>query len=169
MSSTLCVRCGSDLVPLSYCKVCNQVVKLTCSSCDMISDERIHIYCKPISSKIYDYDESIHLRKEWEREKIPTGINESESIQKNEINHDMHEYDPLGLSYDRWNDYLIPPFSSFIKSVHHNQEQLNEYLRHSAVNLSTLYLSSLFEGIKLINNYCMKTFAHCSNRLLMWN
>lgn len=165
MSSTLCVRCGSDLVPLSYCRVCSQVVKLTCSSCDMISDERIHIYCKPVSSKIDDRDES-QLRKEWKQGKILVDVNKSESINENKINHDGHQDDPLVLSYDRWNDYLIFPFSSFTKSIFHNQEQLNEHLRHSSVSLSTLYLSSLFEGIRIINNYFMKTFAQHSSRLV---
>lgn len=53
MGSTLCIRCGSDLdlVPFSYCKVCSQVVRFVYSSCNMITDERFHLYCKTVSEK----------------------------------------------------------------------------------------------------------------------
>lgn len=46
MGSTICVRCGASLIPHSYCDVCHDVLRFTCSSCSMNTDERIHIYCK---------------------------------------------------------------------------------------------------------------------------
>lgn len=45
MGSTVCVRCGETLIPHSYCNVCRDVLCFTCSSCSMITDERIHSYC----------------------------------------------------------------------------------------------------------------------------
>lgn len=46
MGSTLSVRCGAILIPRSYCDVCDDVVCFMCSSCSMITDERIHSYCQ---------------------------------------------------------------------------------------------------------------------------
>jgi hypothetical protein len=45
MGSTVCVRCGASLIPNSYCNICHDVLCFTCSSCSMITDERIHSYC----------------------------------------------------------------------------------------------------------------------------
>jgi hypothetical protein len=46
MGSTLCVRCGAILIPSSYCEVCDNVLCFKCSSCSMITDERIHAFCQ---------------------------------------------------------------------------------------------------------------------------
>lgn len=46
MGSTLCVRCGAILIPRSYCDVCDNVLCFICSSCSMITDERIHAFCQ---------------------------------------------------------------------------------------------------------------------------
>jgi hypothetical protein len=163
MSSTLCVRCGSDLVPFSYCKVCNQVVRFVCSSCNMISDERFHVYCKEVSKNDVKLLQS---KKERGRGQILINTVESRVVQKSKVGHEKHENDVVGLPFNRWNDYLISSLSSFITSIYNNQDQLNEQLRYSSVNLSSSYLSTFFEYLKLINSYWMKVFTHNSNRLL---
>jgi hypothetical protein len=164
MSSTLCVRCGSDLLPLSYCKVCNQVVRLVCSSCNMISDERYHLYCKEGSKNTLN---KLQSKKKRVRGQILIDAAESSMIQRNKVDLEKHENDDaISLSSNRWNDYLTSSFSSFIRSVHDNQDQLNEQLRHSSVNLSSSYLSTFFEYLKLINNYWMKVYTHSSYKLL---
>jgi len=163
MSSTLCVRCGSDLVPFSYCKVCNQVVRFVCSSCNMISDERFHLYCKEVSKNDVKLLQS---KKERGREQILIDTVESRAVRKSKVGHEKHENDVVGLPFNRWNDYLISSLSSFITSIYNNQDQLNEQLRYSSVNLSSSYLSTFFEYLKLINSYWMKVYTHNSNRLL---
>ena len=163
MSSTLCVRCGSDLVPFSYCKVCNQVVRSVCSSCNMISDERFHLYCKEVSKNDVKLLQS---KKELGRGQILIDTVKSRAVQKSIVGHEKHENDVVGLSFNRWNDYLISSLSSFITSIYNNQDQLNEQLRYSSVNLSSSYLSTFFEYLKLINSYWMKVYTHNSNRLL---
>ena len=45
MGSTVCVRCGANLVPHSYCDICDDVLSFVCSSCSMNTIERIHAYC----------------------------------------------------------------------------------------------------------------------------
>jgi hypothetical protein len=166
MSSTLCVRCGSDLVPFSYCKVCSQVIKFVCSSCSMISDERYHLYCKEVSKNIVN---KLQPKTQQIRGQILIDTVESSMIQRNKVDLEKHENDDdeaISLSSNRWNDYLISSFSSFVKSVDENQDQLNEQLRHSSVNLSSSYLSTFFEYLKLINNYWMRMYTHSCNKLL---
>ena len=163
MSSTLCVRCGSDLVPFSYCKVCNQVIRFVCSSCNMISDERFHLYCKEVSKNDVKLLQS---KKERGRGQILINTVESRVVQKSKVGHEKHENDVVGLPFNRWNDYLISSLSSFITSIYNNQDQLNEQLRYSSVNLSSSYLSTFFEYLKLINSYWMKVYTHNSNKLL---
>ena len=163
MSSTLCVRCGSDLVPFSYCKVCNQVVRFVCSSCNMISDERFHLYCKEVSKNDVKLLQS---KKERGRGQILIDTVKSRAVQKSIVGHEKHENDVVGLPFNRWNDYLISSLSSFITSIYNNQDQLNEQLRYSSVNLSSSYLSTFFEYLKLINSYWMKVYIHNSNKLL---
>ncbi|MGA9319108.1 MAG: hypothetical protein WBV84_13735, partial [Nitrososphaeraceae archaeon] len=82
------------------------------------------------------------------------------------VGHEKHENDVVGLPFNRWNDYLISSLSSFITSIYNNQDQLNEQLRYSSVNLSSSYLSTFFEYLKLINSYWMKVYTHNSNKLL---
>ena len=163
MSSTLCVRCGSDLVPFSYCKVCNQVVRFVCSSCNMISDERFHLYCKEVSKNDVKLLQS---KKELGRGQILIDTVKSRAVQKSIVGHEKQENDVVGLPFNRWNDYLISSLSSFITSIYNNQDQLNEQLRYSSVNLSSSYLSTFFEYLKLINSYWMKVYTHNSNKLL---
>lgn len=129
----------------------------------MISDERFHLYCKEVSKNDVKLLQS---KKERGRGQILIDTVESRAIQKNKVGHEKHENDAVSLSPNRWNDYLVSSFSSFIKSIYDNQDQLNEQLRYSSVNLSSSYLSTFFEYLKLINNYWMKVYIHNSSKLL---
>lgn len=163
MSSTLCVKCGSDLVPFSYCKICNQVVRFVCSSCNMISDERFHLYCKEVSKKNI---ELLHSNQGREKGQILIG-DEFKTIRTNKSHLGLEEYQKAAsLSPNRWNDYLLSALFSFVKSVYDNQDELSEQLRNSSVNLSSSYLSTFFECLKLVNNYWMKVYTHSTYKLL---
>jgi hypothetical protein len=129
----------------------------------MISDERFHVYCKEVSKNDVKLLQS---KKERGRGQILINTVESRVVQKSKVGHEKHENDVVGLPFNRWNDYLISSLSSFITSIYNNQDQLNEQLRYSSVNLSSSYLSTFFEYLKLINSYWMKVFTHNSNRLL---
>ncbi|MGH9979755.1 MAG: hypothetical protein ACRD8Z_28525 [Nitrososphaeraceae archaeon] len=130
----------------------------------MISDERYHLYCQEVSKKTVN---QLQSKKERVRGQILINTVESSMIQRNKIGLEkLEKDDAISLSSNRWNDYLISSFSSFFKSVHDNQDQLNEQLRYSSVNLSSSYLSTFFEYLKLINNYWMKVYTHSSHKLL---
>lgn len=131
----------------------------------MISDERYHLYCKEVSKNIVN---QLQPKKERVRGQVLINTVKSSMIQRNKAGLEKHENnnDAISLASNRWNDYLISSLSSFVKSVHDNQDQLNEQLRYSSVNLSSSYLSTFFEYLKLINNYWMKVYAHSSYKLL---
>jgi hypothetical protein len=163
MSSTLCVRCGSDLMPLSYCKVCSQVIRFVCSSCNMITDERFHVYCRRIQNE--ENNNSIQRGQEQILIKTVESRSRSRSTLSNKSSYEKHQQRVSysgNLSYTRWNYHLISSFSSFIRSIYDNQDQLNDQLRYLSVNLSTSYLSTFFEYLKLINSYWMKAYTNCS-------
>ena len=60
MGSTICVRCGANLIPHFYCDVCHDVLCFTCSSCSMNTIERIHAYCH--NARTLSYDDSVYLQ-----------------------------------------------------------------------------------------------------------
>ena len=154
------------LVPFSYCKVCNQAVRFVCSSCNMISDERFHLYCKEV---LKNDVELLQSKKERGKRQILIDAVESREIRevrKNKVGHEKYYNEVIGLPLNKWDDYLISSFSSFIKSVYDNQDQLNEQLRYSSVYLSSSYLSTFFEYLKLVNKYWMKVCTHSSSKLL---
>ncbi|MGH9912011.1 MAG: hypothetical protein ACRD5E_05425 [Nitrososphaeraceae archaeon] len=129
----------------------------------MISDERFHLYCKEVSKNDVKLLQS---KKERGREQILIDNVESRTVRKSKVGHEKHGNDAFSLSFNRWNDYLISSLSSFIKSIYDNQDQLNEQLRYSSVNLSSSYLSTFFEYLKLIDSYWMKVYIYNSNKLL---
>ena len=159
----MCKMSNIISLPFSYCKVCNQVIRFVCSSCNMISDERFHLYCKEVSKNDVKLLQS---KKERGRGQILINTVESIAVQKSKVGHEKHENEVVGLPFNRWNDYLISSLSSFITSIYNNQDQLNEQLRYSSVNLSSSYLSTFFENLKLINSYWMKVYTYNSNKLL---
>jgi hypothetical protein len=46
MTQTVCVRCGSDLNPSSYCELCQEPLTLKCTACDYTTEEKVHSDCK---------------------------------------------------------------------------------------------------------------------------
>jgi hypothetical protein len=46
MSQTLCIKCGSELKVSSCCQLCQQPLIFACTSCDYITDEKVHTDCK---------------------------------------------------------------------------------------------------------------------------
>ena len=46
MAQTLCIKCGSKLKASSYCQLCQQALIFTCTSCDYITEEKVHTDCR---------------------------------------------------------------------------------------------------------------------------
>jgi hypothetical protein len=46
MAQTLCIKCGSDLKISSYCQLCQEPLIFACTSCDYITDEKVHTDCR---------------------------------------------------------------------------------------------------------------------------
>jgi hypothetical protein len=46
MAQTLCIKCGSDLKVSSYCQLCQEPLIFACTSCDYITEEKVHTDCR---------------------------------------------------------------------------------------------------------------------------
>jgi hypothetical protein len=46
MSQTLCIKCGSELKVSSYCHHCQKPLIFACTSCDYITEEKVHTDCR---------------------------------------------------------------------------------------------------------------------------
>jgi hypothetical protein len=46
LAQTLCIKCGSELKASSYCHLCQEPLIFACTSCDYITEEKIHTDCK---------------------------------------------------------------------------------------------------------------------------
>ena len=46
MAQTLCIKCGSELKVSSYCHLCQEPLIFACTSCDYITEEKVHTDCR---------------------------------------------------------------------------------------------------------------------------
>src|SRR2546429_4146174 len=46
MAQTLCIKYGSELRPSSYCHLCQEPLIFACTSCDYITEEKVHTDCR---------------------------------------------------------------------------------------------------------------------------
>jgi hypothetical protein len=46
MAQTLCIKCGSELKASSYCQLCHQPLIFACTSCEYITEEKVHTDCR---------------------------------------------------------------------------------------------------------------------------
>jgi hypothetical protein len=46
MAQTLCIKCGSELKVSSYCHLCQEPLIFACTSCEYITEEKVHTNCR---------------------------------------------------------------------------------------------------------------------------
>jgi hypothetical protein len=46
MAQTLCIKCGSDLKVSSHCHLCQEPLIFACTSCEYITEEKVHTDCR---------------------------------------------------------------------------------------------------------------------------
>jgi hypothetical protein len=46
MAQTLCIKCGSELKVSSYCHPCQEPLIFACTSCEYITEEKVHTNCR---------------------------------------------------------------------------------------------------------------------------
>src|SRR5690242_6620684 len=49
MSQALCIRCGSEIKPSSLCELCKEPLIFTCTSCNYVTEEKVHSDCRNAS------------------------------------------------------------------------------------------------------------------------
>jgi hypothetical protein len=118
MGSTVCVRCGSTLIPDSYCGVCQDVLRFICSSCLMYTDERIHAYCRNARA---DNNSGTYLKDTL------TSIEEQKS-------HQLLDDNPVNTHYyiqkqfnDKINDSSLKLLTSYWFNIFESIKLINRY------------------------------------------
>src|SRR5215211_3467866 len=48
MAQTLCIKCGSELKVSSYCNLCQEPLIFACTSCEYITEEKVHTDCRNV-------------------------------------------------------------------------------------------------------------------------
>ena len=48
MAQTLCIKCGSELKVSSSCQLCQEPLTFACTSCDYITEEKVHTDCRNV-------------------------------------------------------------------------------------------------------------------------
>jgi hypothetical protein len=46
MTQTLCIKCDSELKVSSYCQLCREPLIFACTSCEYITEEKVHTDCR---------------------------------------------------------------------------------------------------------------------------
>jgi hypothetical protein len=46
MAQTLCIKCGLELKASSYCQLCQEPLIFACTSCEYITEEKVHPDCR---------------------------------------------------------------------------------------------------------------------------
>ena len=120
MGSTVCVRCGATLIPHSYCDVCQDVLRFTCSSCSTSTDERIHAYCHNAST--LSYDDNIYLQDT--QKLIEEPISSQLVINNNYINTRYYMQNQLN---DKIKESSIKLSTSYWDSIFESIKLVNRY------------------------------------------
>ena len=133
MGSTICVRCGANLIPYSYCDVCNDILCFACSSCAMRTDERIHTSCRNVSM--------INNVNAANLQDFQTVVDNSNSYQlivgDKDANAHLYLQDQLN---DKIKDSSIKLTSSYWSSVFESSKLINRYWT-KIFNISNKYLN----------------------------
>lgn len=105
MGSTICVRCGANLVPHSYCDICHEMLGFICSSCSMNTIERVHANCYDTCT-LSNNNDNVYLQDSQNLMEEPTSsllaANDNYYIQ-NQL-HDKMKDNSINLSTSYWNN-----------------------------------------------------------------
>ena len=82
MAQTLCIKCGSELKVSSYCDLCQEPLIFACTSCDYITEEKVHTDCRnaEVLAKTVAKEEPADTTATTTIEPTPTRENEQEHI-----------------------------------------------------------------------------------------
>ncbi len=82
MAQTLCIKCGSDLKVSSYCQLCQEPLIFTCTSCDYVTEEKVHTDCRnaEVLAKTEAKEEPAHTTGNKEEESIVDKPREEQTV-----------------------------------------------------------------------------------------
>ena len=110
-----------------------------------------HSYCNVCHDVLFFTCSSCSMNTD---ERIPAYCRNPDTV--NDINIDVYLEDKQ--IQRRESSQLIMDDDHYVNTHYYMQNQLNDKIKSSSINLSTSYWNNIFESIKLINRYWSKTF-----------
>ena len=107
MGSTVCVKCGGNLVPHSCCDICHDVLCFTCSSCSMDTIERIHINCYNTCTPSVKENNNLYWQNSQEKMEEPIVMNNNYINTRFHIQNQFNDKikdNSIELSTSYWNN-----------------------------------------------------------------
>ena len=79
MAQTLCIKCGSELKASSYCQLCQQPLIFACTSCEYVTEEKVHPDCRN-AEVLAKEEEKAQDTTTTTASKFPNGENQKETF-----------------------------------------------------------------------------------------
>ncbi|MFL6413915.1 MAG: hypothetical protein ACJ71K_22075 [Nitrososphaeraceae archaeon] len=143
MAQTLCIKCGSELKVSSYCQLCREPLIFACTSCEYITEEKVHTDCRnaEVLAKTADAKEEEAAATTTASKPKSNNRNQEEAIvdkhtegemvkakphsapsymTKNQDNEDYNNINPLVAGTAIWQGlmtYWFNAYGEFLKSV----------------------------------------------------
>src|SRR5215210_6912146 len=144
MAQTLCIKCGSELKVSSSCQLCQEPLTFACTSCDYITEEKVHTDCRnaevlaktagakeeeeaaaatasrPTSNSRNQEEDIVDKHKEEETIKAEPRSAASYMTTKQEDNKDFNNVNPFVAGTAIWQSlmtYWFNAYGEFLKSA----------------------------------------------------
>ena len=144
MAQTLCIKCGSELKVSSYCQLCQQPLIFACTSCEYITEEKVHPDCRN-AQVLAKEEEKAQVTTTTAASKSPNDENQKETLvdkHKEQVevakvpsnmakNHDNDTINPFIAGTAIWQSltsYWFNTYQEFFKSASKmNKEWYNRF------------------------------------------
>src|SRR5215210_865567 len=118
MAQTLCIKCGSELKVSSSCQLCQEPLTFACTSCDYITEEKVHTDCRN-AEVLAKTAGTKHKEEEEEMAKAEPRSTPSYMTTKQD-NKDFNNVNPFVAGTALWKSlmtYWFNAYGEFIKSA----------------------------------------------------
>jgi hypothetical protein len=167
LGSTICIKCGSSLVPFSYCELCNEPLNFKCSSCEFITEEKVHVDCVNANSlvkedKVIDKEEDIGSKTAAENSRKQDTISSNRGVQtdKIEVRERRISENKDHYHYENYPNY---GYSDIVGKYLYNFAKLNLDIISTSTSLFSVYYEQYLQYEKAWRSYWRETFRSFKN------